>query len=133
MIKGITQSSKYLQISGGSPVNPYIPPGGQSAGMLRYNTNMNTVEVYDGQSWKDIGAGYANVGLTHDAEIILDWAYKKMKDEEFLLTLPSDNPAVKIARENVNRIKQELKRAEEQLFVTTKLSEEDNSITHHPV
>ena len=46
-------------------------------------------------------------------------------EEEVLLSLPSDNPAVTIARKNVNRIKQELARAEEQLKITEILSQDE--------
>ena len=49
---------------------------------------------------------------------------KKM-EEEVLLSLPNDNPAVKIARQNVNRAKKELARAEEQLKITEILSQDE--------
>ena len=126
MIKGISQSGRYLQISGGNPMNPYISPGGQGAGMVRYNTNMNYIEVYDGMSWKEISS-YANIGLTPEAESLLDWVKRKMQEEEVLISLPSDHPAVKIARQHVNLAKQALKEAEEQLKITEILSKEHDT------
>jgi hypothetical protein len=122
MIKGIGNTGRYIQVSGGSPTNPYIPSGGQSAGMMRYNTNMNTVEVYDGSMWKDIGSSYATVALTTEAEALLDWARKKRDEELQLETLAKEHPAINIAVEN-------LKKAKIQLDATIILSKEHDTTT----
>jgi len=108
MIKGITQSGRYFQVSGGSPITPYIPPGGQSAGTVRYNTNMHNVEVYDGQNWQQLSTGYANVGLTHEAESLLDWARKKRDEEIQLESLAKDHPAINLALDNLKKAKTQL-------------------------
>ena len=129
MIKGLTHTGQYLQVTGGSPINPYIPPGGQSAGIVRYNTNMNTMEVYDGQNWKEISNCYASVSLTPDAESLLDWARKKREEEQAMWISNGDHPAVKAAKENFNRAKAEMMRAEDQLKATLILSKEDNEST----
>ena len=100
-------------------MNPYIPPGGQSAGMLRYNTNMNMVEVYDGQVWKEVSS-YANVALTMEAEVLLDWARRKRDEESQFEALAKEHPAIKAAYEN-------LKRAETQLKTTIILSEDEKT------
>jgi hypothetical protein len=121
MIKGISQSGRYLQVTGGSPMNPYISPGGQGAGMVRYNTNMNYMEVYDGISWKEISS-YANIGLTPDAELLLDWARKKRDEEIELESLAKDHPAINIALDN-------LKKAKIQLDATIILSKEHDQTT----
>ena len=122
MIKGIAHSGRYLQVTGGSPMNPYIPSGGQSAGMLRYNTSMNTVEVYDGQVWKEVSSNYANVALTSDAEALLDWARKKRDEELQLEVLAKEHPAINIALGN-------LKKAKIQLDATIILSKEHDETT----
>jgi hypothetical protein len=122
MIKGITQGGRYITITGGSSSNPYISPGSQSAGMMRYNTNMNNVEVYDGIGWKEIGSSYASISLTGEAEALLDWARKK-RDEEFQIQLlAKDHPAVKIALDN-------LEKARQQLDATIILSKEHDTST----
>jgi hypothetical protein len=121
MIKGLNHSGRYLQVTGGSPMNPYIPPGGQSAGMLRYNTNMNMVEVYDGQTWKEV-TSYAYVALTGEAEALLDWARTKRDEELQMQSLAKDHPAVKIALDN-------LKKAKIQLDATIILSKEHDTST----
>ena len=120
MIRGIAQGGRYINVVGGNPTNPYIPPGGQSAGMVRYNTNMNNVEVYDGQVWKELSNGYASVTLTAEAEALLDWARIKRDEELQLETLAREHPAVKAAYEA-------LKRAEDQLKTTIILSKDEKT------
>jgi hypothetical protein len=122
MIKGITQGGRYITVTGGNPTNPYISPGSQSAGMMRYNTNMNNVEVYDGQSWKEISANYASITLTPDAELLLDWARKKRDEEIEMQALAYNHPAVKIALDN-------LEKAKLQLDATIILSKEHDTST----
>jgi len=117
MIKGITQTGRYFTVSGGSPSNPYIPPGGQSAGMIRYNTNMNTMEVYDGLNWKELSTSYASMGLTGEAEALLDWVRKKRDEEMQIEILAKEHPAINIALDN-------LKKAKVQLDATIILSKE---------
>ena len=65
-----------------------------SAGMVRYNPNTQTLEVYDGNSWLAI-AGSADVGLSPEAQQIMDWAYKKMKEDEQLEVLMEKHPGLK--------------------------------------
>jgi len=115
MLKGITQTGRYVMVSGTSGATPYVSPGAQSAGMIRYNTSTQNVEVYDGNNWQIFGGGYASVGLTPEAESLLDWARKKREEELAWESLASENKAVKIALENLNK-------AKEQLTITTKLA-----------
>jgi len=122
MIKGIAHTGRYIQVTGGNPMNPYIPPGSQSAGMVRYNTNMNTMEVYDGQNWKEISNNYASVSLTGEAEALLDWARKKRNEEAELEALAKEHPAINIALAN-------LKKAKTQLDATIILSKEHDQTT----
>jgi hypothetical protein len=108
MIKGINSTGRYTVVQGGTAMNPYIAPGGQSAGMVRYNTNMNIMEIYDGQSWKELFTSYASIGLTSEAESLLDWARNKMAEELQYKAIANEHPAVKIALENLERAKQQL-------------------------
>jgi multidrug resistance efflux pump len=103
-------------------MNPYIPPGGQSAGIVRYNTNMNVMEVYDGQNWREIANSYANVSLTGEAEALLDWARRKRNEEAELEALAKEHPAINIALAN-------LKKAKMQLDATIILSKEHDQTT----
>jgi hypothetical protein len=108
MIKGINSSSRYITISGGSPSNTYISPGSVGAGMIRWNPNMNCMEVSDGNMWKTLDMSYAAIELTPDAESLLEWARKKRSEETTLHALAEKNSAVKIALDNLEQAKQQL-------------------------
>jgi hypothetical protein len=118
MIKNITASGRYVQVSGGGSgtyVNGYS--GLQGVGNMRYNTANQCMEVFDGNNWVTISMDYATVGLNGEAESLLDWARQK-RDEEFAWkALAEKNQAVKIALENVEKAKQ-------QLDITAKLARE---------
>jgi len=109
MIKGITQSGRYTVVSGGTASNPYISPGATGAGMVRWNPNMSQLEVNDGNNWQSIAMSFASVGLTSEAESILDWARNKMREEFEMKALAEQHPAVKIALENLNKAQEQLK------------------------
>jgi hypothetical protein len=96
MIKNITASGKYVQVSGGSG-STYVGnnSGAQGVGNLRYNTVTQNIEIYDGFTWVVMNTGYPSIGLTGEAESLLDWARKK-RDEEFERDrLAQSNPAIK--------------------------------------
>lgn len=94
MIKTIHSSTNHIQIGQGYSNVPPISPGAQSAGMLRWNTNSNTIEVYNGIAWFDISTS-TNIYLNMDAQQALDWAVKKMREEEQLAQLMSRHPGLK--------------------------------------
>ena len=101
MIKSITQTGRYMQISGGT-MTPYFSPGAQGAGQLRYNTTNCHLEVWDGVTWREISNNHASVGLTSEAESLLDWArdYRvKVMEQEQLM---QSHPAVKDLKEKLD-------------------------------
>ena len=114
MIRGIVSNGPYITV--GSSPTPYFNMSTPSAGMMRYNGNSSSVEVYDGSYWQSVSA-FQEINLTHHANDILDWASKKMKEEKEREQLAKTHPAISIALEN-------LKRAEEQLETTIHLSTE---------
>ena len=107
MFKGIT-GGRHVVVSNGSPMAPYIPSGTQSAGMLRYNPSNSNIEVYDGSIWKELTASYASVDLNYEAQHAIDWASRKMKEEEEYKMLAEKHIAVKLALDNLERAKQQL-------------------------
>ena len=123
MLNGITQSGRYTVVSGGSSstyVNGYS--GSQGVGNLRYNTSTQNMEVYDGNNWIMLNMGYATVGLTGEAESLLDWARQKRDEELAWKSLAEKNAAVKIALEH-------LEEARRQLDITAKLAREYDTET----
>jgi len=124
MIKGLAGGAG-VRVSGGDTSLPYISMTNENPmqGMMRiWGSDM---QVFDYTSWKTLPSSYATTTLDEYTLELLDWARKKKIEEEVLLSLPNDNPAVKIARENVNRIKKELVKAEEQLKITEILSQDE--------
>ncbi len=97
MIKGINSSGRYLTVSGGSPSSTYISPGSMGAGMLRYNGNMNCIEVNDGNSWQQLQMSYATVELNPEAESLLEWARLERTKQRVMAERIEQNPALKKA------------------------------------
>jgi protein subunit release factor A len=96
-------------------------------GMIRiWGTDM---QVFDGNSWQNIQSSYATVELATDTIALLQWVRDKKIEEEALLSLPSDHPAIKVAKQNLNKAKQEVKRLEEQLKITEILSKDEHETT----
>jgi hypothetical protein len=126
MIKGI-MGSRGIAVNGGNTSLPYVGPNTSNpmTGMLRINgTDM---EVFNASSWQVIGTSYATVELDTETIMLLEWARKKKVEEELLITMPSDHPAVKAAKENLNKIKLEVRRLEEQLKITEILIHEEST------
>lgn len=73
---------------------PYVSPGSNGAGMVRYNSNMQTFEINDGNSWLTIQSAYPTVGLAPDIEQTLRWAQQKMQEEQKLNELMNRHPGL---------------------------------------
>ena len=124
MIKGLAGSVS-IKVSGGDTSVPYVPMNHENPiqGMIRvWGTDL---QVFNGSSWTLMPSSYATVTLDNHVLDLLDWVRKKKIEEEVLISLPNDNPAVKLARQNINRAKAELARAEEQLKITEILSQDE--------
>ena len=109
MIKGITQTGRYITVTNGNAstyVNSYS--GQQGVGNMRYNTSNQCMEVFDGTSWVMLNMAHTSVGLNGEAESLLDWARQKRDEELAWQSLANENQAVKIALENLEQAKQQL-------------------------
>ena len=102
MIKTISPHGKYIQINGGNNVYPYISPGAANAGQLRFNVSNNNLEVWDGVVWKEITNNYTSIGLTGEAEALLDWAREKRAEDLKFKQLIETHPAVKDLKEKLD-------------------------------
>lgn len=103
MIKGITSNSQWLIVSGGTPTTPYFSPGAQGAGQMRYNTNSNNMEVWDGVTWKEISMAYTSVDLNYEAQELLKWARDTRSKELARESRIRSNPALRKAYEAILR------------------------------
>jgi hypothetical protein len=96
MLRTVSGAGRYVMVQGGMPAHTYInsSSGYMNVGDVRYNVQMQRLEVYDGQMWLEINAGHASVGLTPDAEMALDWALKKRSEDLALEQLAKTNPTI---------------------------------------
>jgi hypothetical protein len=104
MIKSIN-GGRYITVSGATYTDPYISPGSVGAGMIRWNPNMNCMEVNDGSMWKQFSTSFPTVSLTPEAESILDWAKQKQAEEYRLDELCKKYPGLSKARDNFETFK----------------------------
>lgn len=117
MIDGIaTSTSRYITTYN----NPaaYINTGNPGSGLMRYLNG--SVEVYDGYSWIRLSGGLSHVGLTTEAQEILDWADRTRREELLEKDMLEKYPALKSAKEQYTMIKH-LCEAEEKLDNTTQV------------
>ena len=102
MIKSIVPSGRYTQTAGGTSMTPYISPGAQGAGQVRYNTTSSNMEVWDGMAWKEISSNYVSIGLTGEAESLLDWARVKRDEDIKFKSLMESHPGIKDLKEKLD-------------------------------
>ncbi len=74
--------------------------------MLRINGS--EMQVFDGSSWINMYMGNADIGLNGDANSAINWAIKKMKEEEEWKKLAESNQAVKNALNNLEQARQQV-------------------------
>ena len=107
MIKTVTSSGPHLIVQGGFPSTNYFNSGSGylNVGELRFNPNTQTIEVYDGQTWRELQQGHVQVGMTPSADKAINWALKKMSEEEELEALAKEYPMLEDAMRDVEVIK----------------------------
>ena len=93
---------KYIGVSGATP-HTYInnQPGLQGVGNVRYNTTTQCFEVFDGNMWMRLNMAHAQIGLTSEAESILDWAKKKQAEEARIMQLAEEHPGIRDLKEKL--------------------------------
>lgn len=111
MIKTVNGTGRYVMVQGGFPATTYIntSSGFMNVGDVRFNTNMQRLEVYDGNMWVELNTSHASVGLTPDAEIAIDWAKRKLNEELALEQKAKDNPAIADLLRQRNTIDEQIK------------------------
>ena len=125
MIAHITANgSSLLWVSTGGSTMPYINMNAPSSGMMRWNGNNNSIEVFDGSTniWQQMYGKTADIQLSPQIQAVINWANLKMAEESEWEKLAKTNDAVKIALEN-------MKKAKQQLDITAKLVKDHNETT----
>ena len=108
MIKGLTTGSKYTVVSAGNTSVPYVNPNTNNPiqGMLRISGS--DLQVFDGHGWLVMNSSYATVGLTPEAELLLDWAKQKRDEELMMNALAESNPAIKDLMDTIKQKQEQL-------------------------
>jgi hypothetical protein len=99
MIGHISETGKYIAVTGGPASNYVNNSNYMSVGSLQYNTNNQRLEMYNGTSWQPLNMGQYYVGLNPEAEKILDWARVKMYEEQCLHERLAQHPGLREAYE----------------------------------
>ena len=102
MIKTI-QGGPYINVShyNGMYIDAYSGQANQGGvGQVRFNPTSQTLEVWDGNGWKNI-MGHAEIKLNSEAESILNWAKKEQARQLEYQELAKKHPAVADALESV--------------------------------
>ena len=108
MINGISVTGRYMVAHGGYSGGTYINGsiGAQGVGNMRYNTSLQKMEVFDGIT---LSTTVASVGLSGEAESLLDWARKKREEEEEIERLAKENVAINDLLEQVKEKQHQIK------------------------
>ena len=93
MIKYINSGSPHITIGNGSNHIP-ISPSAVGAGLVRYNPNLQQIEVYDGMAWHGLNT-QVTIDLGWDSRQAIEWAHKKMHQERKLQELIDRHPGLK--------------------------------------
>lgn len=121
MIKGLATSGKYTIVSSGNTSVPYINQNTNNPiqGMLRISGS--DLQVFDGSGWQFMNTSYSTVGLTGEAESLLDWAKQKRNEEMERDLLAATNPTIKDLLEQI-------KEKEDQIQMVMNLIKKEVSI-----
>jgi len=121
MIGNISQTGKYIAVTGGPGSNYVNNSGYMGVGQLQYNTNTQRMEMYNGINWQPLTMGQYYVGLNPDAESIIDWARNKMHEERELEQLAKDNVAI-------NDLLQQVKEKQHQIKMVQTLIKKEETV-----
>lgn len=102
MIKTI-MAGQYINIQNAYTSNPYISPGTVGAGQLRWNTNMNEIEVNDGLYWQSLTPTSPTIELNSEARALLEYVKQQQQRDERRQQRIENNPALKKAYEAIVR------------------------------
>ena len=120
---------EYLTVTSNKGAQPYINKGsGQPMiGAVSYDSNSQSMKVYDGSTWMTVGGGSATVNLNGNAISIFKWAEQKMREEYELKALADSNPTIKDLVDQMNNSVLDYQR--KIAMVKTLIKEEEKIVT----
>ena len=110
MIKRIIPVGRYIQVND-TYSSTYINghSGLLGVGNMRYNASSQNTEVFDGNNWVILNMSTQAVGLTSEAESLLEWAKEKRNEELELETLAKKNPSINYLVNDIKNKKDQIK------------------------
>ena len=96
----IDSISPYLVVQTDLPSRPFVDNSDSFGGLLRWNSQLNQQEVYDGSDWVPFDHETATINLDRETESLLEWAREKREEEQKLCEMMEQYPALKKAKEN---------------------------------
>ena len=103
MIRHIMSNTYHLHVNRSGTGGPYISPGASGAGQVRFNPNMNRLEVNDGSVWLELMTQDFTLTISDQATKAIDWATRKMSEENEREQRARNNPALLKALEAIKR------------------------------
>lgn len=119
MIKEIVHYGNDLRIDG-RPNYPSFYNQTPSSGLVRYNGNSQSIEIYDGSYWVPLTPQVVSIGFSEETTMALAWAKKQAAKEKEYIELAKSHPAINSALDKFNQ-------AKEQLEVTIHLSKNNET------
>lgn len=121
MITGIMSSGRYITVLNGSGNTlPYLSTSNNDPAMGDVRVVNGQLSCWTGSGWQPIAGSYPSVGLTTEAELLLDWAREQKNKEIIREQLIKDNPALQKAYDAI-------KKAEANFDIIEKFVENDNN------
>jgi hypothetical protein len=105
MLSAIYSNTPFIQV--GAPATPFIN-NQAGAGHVRWNTQSNYMEVYNGSSWQQVG-GMASIGVSAEFIMIMDWARQEMAKAYKIQALAEQSPTVADALASYEKAAEQLK------------------------
>jgi hypothetical protein len=109
MLQGIVSTGRYTVVNSNGNSLPYVSTNSNNPiqGMIRvqgYN-----IQVFDGSNWINMSQEISSVGLSPEAESLLDWTRQKRNEELELEILAQTNPTIKDLVEQLKEKQHQIK------------------------
>ncbi len=119
MIKGIMGGNKVI-VDGGNTALPYVSQNDINSFQGFMRIRGSDLQYYDSGTWNTLHTSYATVNLDATTLSAIEWAQKKMREEEELARLAQEHPAIAKAQKSVERAQRNLQTIK--TFITSEQS-----------
>ena len=104
-------SGKGITVINNGPSMPYISQQTNNPliGSVKYNTNSQNLEVYDGYGWLPIPKSTPTISLDQETINVLEWAKSAMQREKEIEELSKEYPMIADLQEKMDLVIQLVK------------------------